>query len=203
MDKKSYTIVFDFGGVLIDWNPRYMYRKVFDNETEMEWFLGNVCTMEWNSLQDAGFPFSETIPALQKKFPDYKDQIAMYQSRWPEMVGGAVTGTVEILNELRQKNGAVYGLTNWGADTFPIVFKRFEFLRKMDGIVVSGDEKKIKPNPELYQILLNRYQLHPENCIFIDDTLLNIHTAQQVGFNTIHFVSPENLRHELQLLKVL
>jgi 2-haloacid dehalogenase len=197
------TIVFDFGGVLIDWDRRYLYRKLFKDEQEMEWFLRNVCSDEWNMKQDAGIPFSDSIPELMMTFPEYCDKIKMYETRWSEMVGGPITGTVEILKELQAKNYPVYGLTNWGADTFPIVYQQFEFLRTLWGIVVSGDEKKVKPNPEIYEILIDRYHLTPQSCIFIDDNRMNIETAKELGFKTIHFVSPESLREDLLLLKVL
>jgi 2-haloacid dehalogenase len=203
MDSKYKTVVFDFGGVLIDWDRRYLYRKVFEDATEMEWFLKNVCTDSLNSLQDQGIPFSETIPELQMKFPEYCDKIAMYKTRWSEMVGGPIAGTVQILKEIQAKNFPVYGLTNWGAETFPIVFNQFEFLRSLDGIVVSGFEKKIKPFPEIYNILINRYNIAPESCIFIDDNYLNIQSAKAIGFKTIQFDTPENLRKHLMLLKVL
>lgn len=203
MNSKYKTVVFDFGGVLIDWERRYLYNKIFEDKDEMEWFLRNVCSDRWNMLQDEGFPFSETIPELQMKFPEYCDKIAMYETRWSEMVGGPITGTVDILKEIQAKNFPVYGLTNWGADTFPIVFKQFEFLRSLDGIVVSGDEKVVKPFPEIYKILIDRYQIDPESCIFIDDNYLNIQSAKTTGFKTIQFESPESLRKHLQLLKIL
>jgi 2-haloacid dehalogenase len=200
---KYNTVVFDFGGVLIDWDRRYLYKKVFEDEEEMEWFLRNVCSDGWNNLQDEGIPFSESIPELQMEFPEYCDKIAMYESRWSEMVGGEISGSVEILREIQAKNFLVYGLTNWGADTFPIVLKQFEFLRNLDGIVVSGDEKKVKPYPEIYQILIDRYQIKPESCIFIDDNYVNIESAKKIGFKAIQFVSPKSLREHLMLLKVL
>jgi 2-haloacid dehalogenase len=203
MNSKYKTVVFDFGGVLIDWDRRYLYNKVFEDKDEMEWFLRNVCSDNWNMLQDEGFSFSETIPELQMKFPEYCDKIAMYETRWSEMVGGPITGTVEILKEIQTKGFPVYGLTNWGSDTFPIVFKQFEFLRSLDGIVVSGDEKVVKPFPEIYNILINRYQIDPESCVFIDDNYLNIQSAKKIGFKTIQFESPENLRQHLKLLKIL
>lgn len=203
MDSDFNAIVFDFGGVLIDWKRNYLYDKIFEDKKDMQWFLENVCTEEWNMLQDAGVPFSETIPALQWKFPKYRDKIAMYESRWSEMVGGPIEGTVQILKEIQANNFPVYGLTNWGADTFPIVFKQFEFLRSLDGIVVSGDEKKVKPDPEIYKILIDRYQINPEKCIFIDDNFVNIESAKTLGFKTILFVSPESLRQDLLLLKIL
>ena len=197
------TIVFDFGGVLIDWNQRYLYRTVFTDENEMEWFLHNVCTEKWNSLQDEGIPFSETIPLLQKDFPEYKEQIEMYRSRWVEMVGGEISESVKILREIQEKDYPVYGLTNWGSETFRIVFEQFEFLRRLKGIVVSGDEKVVKPNPRLFDILVKRYAIKPESCIFIDDNINNIQSAKEMGFKTIHFVSPENLRNDLQVLNIL
>ena len=203
MSRVYKTIVFDFGGVLIDWERRYLYNKVFEDKTEMEWFLRNVCSESWNMLQDEGIPFSETIPELQMRFPEYCDKIAMYETRWSEMVGGPITGSVEILKEIQAKGIQVYGLTNWGADTFPIVFKQFEFLRSLDGIVVSGDEKVVKPFPAIYNILINRYNISPESCIFIDDNYLNIQSAKTIGFKTIQFESPENLRQHLRLLKIL
>jgi len=203
MNSKYKTVVFDFGGVLIDWDRRYLYKKIFEDKDEMEWFLRNVCSDRWNMLQDEGFSFSETIPELQMKFPEYCDKIAMYETRWSEMVGGPITGSVDILKEIQAKNFPVYGLTNWGADTFPIVFKQFEFLRSLDGIVVSGNEKVVKPFPEIYKILIDRYQIDPESCIFIDDNYLNIQSAKNIGFKTIQFESPESLRKHLMLLKVL
>lgn len=203
MNNEFDTVVFDFGGVLIDWNPRYMYRDIFEDEQEMEWFLKNVCTEEWNMLQDEGFSFAETIPKLQKQYPEYSDKIKMYQSRWPDMVGGEITESIKILREIQEKNYPVYGLTNWGTETFPIVFERFDFLRSLTGIVVSGDEKLVKPDPELFEILIKRFALKPERCIFIDDNMNNIQTANEIGFKTIHFVSPENLRNDLQLLNIL
>jgi 2-haloacid dehalogenase len=136
MNREFNTVVFDFGGVLIDWNPRYLYRNIFEDEQEMEWFLENVCTNDWNTLQDAGFSFSELIPELTKKYPEYSDKIEMYQSRWPEMVRSEIKGSVKILREIQAKNYPVYGLTNWGSETFPIVYERFDFLRSLTGIVV-------------------------------------------------------------------
>ena len=203
MNSKFDTVVFDFGGVLIDWNPRYLYRDIFEDEQEMEWFLKNVCTPEWNTLQDEGLTFSEIIPPLEKQYPAYSDKIKIYQTRWPEMVRGEISESIKILREIQSNNFPVYGLTNWGAETFPIVFEQFEFLRRLDGIVVSGDEKLAKPDPRIFEILIKRFALKPESSIFIDDNIMNIQSAKEIGFETIHFVSPENLRNDLQLLNVL
>lgn len=203
MNSKFDTVVFDFGGVLIDWNPRYLYRNIFEEEQEMEWFLKNVCTPEWNTLQDEGFTFSEIIPPLEKQYPAYSDKIKIYQTRWPEMVRGEISESIKILREIQSKNFQVYGLTNWGTETFPIVFEQFEFLRRLDGIVVSGDEKLVKPDPRLFEILIKKFALKPESSVFIDDNIKNIQSAKEIGFEAIHFVSPENLRNDLQLLNIL
>ncbi len=190
-------IVFDLGGVLIDWNPRYLYRKVFSTEKEMDWFLTNVCTSQWNTQQDAGRPFEQGIKLLEDKFPEYKFAINFYYSRWEEMLGGEIAGSVEILRELKNRGYRVYALTNWSAETFPIAQKNYDFLKWFDGIVVSGEEKLVKPDPVIYSRLLERYQLKAPNCVFIDDNAANISKAADLGFETILFTDPEALRSTL------
>lgn len=203
MDSQKKTIVFDFGGVLIDWNPRHLYKKMFHDKNEMEWFLENVCSGEWNLMHDKGAKFSESIPILQAQYPQYSKEIESYYTRWPEMVAGPIEGSIEILNELQSKGYTVYGLTNWSRETFNIVYRDFEFFRKLDGIVVSADEKLLKPDPKLFNVLLKRFDLKPESCVFIDDNLQNYETAKEMGFISIRFTSPENLRLALQQLDVL
>ncbi len=203
MKSQKKIIIFDFGGVLIDWNPRHLYRKIFEDENEMEWFLANVCSSEWNLIHDKGAKFAESIPTLQAKYPRYSKEIESYYSRWAEMIGGEIKGSVEILHELQTKDYTVYGLTNWSAETFSIVYNKLEFLRSLDGIVMSGEEKLVKPDPQLFDILLTRYNLKPESCVFIDDSLPNCKTAKTMGFITIPFTSPENLRLALQNLEIL
>ena len=190
-------IVFDLGGVLIDWNPRYLYKKIFASTEEMEWFLSNVCTPEWNAQQDAGRPFAEALALVTEKYPKYAAQINDYYARWEETLGGPIKGTVALWQELKNKGCRIYALTNWSAETFPIAKKKYDFLQHMDGIVVSGEEKMNKPNPEIYKRLLARYGLQANNCVYIDDSLPNVEAAAQLGFDAIHFVSPEVLRLEL------
>lgn len=190
-------IVFDLGGVLIDWNPRYLYKKIFASTEEMEWFLSNVCTPEWNARQDAGRPFAEALALVTEKYPKYAAQINDYYARWEETLGGPIKGTVALWQELKNKGYRIYALTNWSAETFPIAKQKYDFLQKMDGIVVSGEEKMNKPNPEIYKRLLARYGLQANNCVYIDDSLPNVEAAVQLGFDAIHFVSPEVLRLEL------
>jgi 2-haloacid dehalogenase len=198
------TIIFDLGGVLIDWNPDYLYRKIFKDETEMRNFLSKVCTPDWNEEQDAGRTLHEATETLVREYPSHEEQIRAFYNRWEEMLGGAIDGTVEIFKELKNSNKyKIYALTNWSAETFPIAVQRFDFLNWFDGIVVSGTEKMRKPFPQFYHILLDRYNLNPREAVFIDDNLRNVHAATNVGIEAIHFLSPELLRSELKTKGIL
>jgi 2-haloacid dehalogenase len=201
---KINTIIFDLGAVLVDWNQRYLYRKIFKTEEEMEWFLANVCTPEWNEEQDAGRPFEEAVKIQTQLFPKYEKEIEAFWKRWPEMMVGQMDGTVKIFAELKSTNRyKFYALTNWSAETFPIALERFEFFKWFDGMVVSGEEKTRKPFPEFYHRLLNRHQVNPAESLFIDDNIKNIEAARLLGINSIHFLSSDQLRSELQGLKIL
>ena len=192
------NIVFDLGGVLIDWNPRYLYRKIFDEKADVEKFLEKVCTMDWNIQQDAGNSLAGATQMLVNKFPEREQEIRAYYDRWPEMLGGDIRGTVEILRHLIDDGRyRILALTNWSAETFPLAQKEFEFLSWFEGIVVSGAEKCIKPFPEIYQILLERYDLQAEETIFIDDNSDNIIGAEVLGIHGLHFTSPNKLLIEL------
>jgi len=192
------NIIFDLGGVLVDWSPKYVYRTIFSTEKEVDWFLENICTMDWNEQQDAGRSLEEATRILIQKFPDHAEEISAYYGRWTEMLGDAIPGTVDILKEvLETKKYRVLALTNWSAETFPVAQDRFEFLKWFEGIVISGVEKCKKPEPEIYNILLNRYDLKAEESIFIDDNPKNINQANQMGIHGILFISPENLKVEL------
>ncbi len=197
------NIVFDFGGVLIDWNPRYLYRQIFDEEKDMLWFLENVCTPEWNLELDKGYPFHKAVGDLQDKFPGYKEPIKAYHEQWHEMLGGEISDSVQILNELQALDYPVYGLTNWSSETYPIAYKNYDFLKTLDGIVVSGEEKMVKPDPGLFQVLVERYSIKPEESIFIDDKAENVEGAEKLGFKGIHFTSPQDLRTSLEDIGVL
>lgn len=196
--QKTDTIIFDLGGVLIDWNPRYLYRKIFPTEEEITWFLNHVCTSEWNEQQDAGRPFEEALYELIGKFPKQETAIRAWHERWQETVGGPITDTVEILRHLRdRRQHRLYALTNWSAETFPWARQNFDFLGWFEGIVVSGEEKTLKPRPEFYAILFDRYRVNPGSALFIDDNLKNVEGARAVGMESIHFRSPEQLRDDL------
>jgi 2-haloacid dehalogenase len=193
------TIIFDLGGVLIDWNPRYVYRQLFKTEKEIDWFFENITTMDWNENQDAGYPLSKATEEKVAEFPQWEEQIRAYYGRWTEMLGGAITDTVEILRKLKEvEDLRLYALTNWSSETFPIALEKFDFLGWFDGIVVSGDEKTRKPFSDIYQRLLERFKVKPAQAIFIDDNLRNIKAAEALGIKGIHFTSPEDLETALR-----
>ena|SRR5688572_16895909 len=198
------TIIFDLGAVLIDWNPRHLYRKIFKTEEEISWFLENICTSEWNDEQDAGRPFEEATELLVAKQPEWEIPIRAWYGRWTETIPGPIHGTVDILKAIKTANKyRLYALTNWSAQTFPWALDNFEFLHWFEGIVVSGVEKVRKPRPEFYQILFDRYNVIPGNSLFIDDNLKNVEAAKLVGLTTIHFKSPEQLEDELRGMGIL
>lgn len=192
------TIIFDLGAVLIDWNPSYLYRKIFSDEQEMNYFLKNICTPDWNEQQDGGRSLQEGTDILVAQFPEHAENIRAFYSRWPEMLGGAIDGTVELFKQLKDSGKyKIYALTNWSAETFGIAQSKYDFLNWFDGIVVSGTEKTRKPFPEFYQILLDRYDVKPEDALFIDDNKRNVLAAEQMGINSIHFTSASDLKREL------
>ena len=193
------TIIFDLGGVLIDWNPRYLYKKIFKTEQEITWFLENICTPEWNEQQDAGRSFEDATSELLAKFPDHAHAIRAWYDRWQETIQGPIHETVEILKVIKDsKRYRLYALTNWSAETFPWALQNFEFLHWFEGIVVSGVEKTRKPFPDFYQILFERYNINPEKAIFIDDNLKNIEAARALKIDGIHFLGAGHLKGELE-----
>ena len=197
-------VVFDFGRVLLNWNPRHLYRKLFaGDEAAMESFLANVCTPAWNERQDAGRSFADAVAELLPRHPDKAALIAAYGQRFDEMIAGPIEGTVEILAELKRSGVPCYGLTNWSAETYHPQRQRFAFLSWFDGIVVSGEEGVIKPDPRIFHILLERYRIAPEEAVFIDDNPGNAAVATTLGIHGIQFRSPEALRSELVSLGLL
>ncbi|HIC8925151.1 HAD family hydrolase [Elizabethkingia anophelis] len=191
------NIIFDFGGVLMDWNPKYLYQNVFNSEEEMNFFLDNIATLKWNAEQDRGRSFQEATEILQNQYPEFSKEIALYYSQWPVMLKGTIEENVSILRNLHGRY-QLYGLTNWSAESFPYAYKNYDFFSLFNGIVVSGEEKLIKPDERIYELLLNRYNLNASECLFIDDNYENIRTAQAMDFNTIHLPPPTNLKEELQ-----
>jgi 2-haloacid dehalogenase len=192
------ALVFDLGGVLIDWNPRHLYRKMFNGDEEaMERFLSEICTSEWNARQDAGRSFADATEELIARHPDQARLIRAFFERWPEMVAGAIEQTVEILAELKSAGRAVYALSNWSAETFPHARERFDFLNWFDFTVISGEIGLAKPNREVFDFLLEKTGRRAEECVFIDDSPANVAAARALGFDVIHFRSPEQLRDDL------
>ena len=200
---KIKTIIFDLGGVLVDWNPEYIYLKEFNGDRiKMRWFFDNICTSSWNEQQDGGKLMKEATKERVKLFPKYKRLIEMFYGRWEEMLKEEISGTVKILRGLKRNNYRLIALTNWSAETFPIAIKKYKFLKLFEGIVVSGEIKMLKPFKEIYDFTLEKYNLDPKECVFIDDRLDNIQGAVRCGINGIQFESPEKLINELKKLKV-
>ncbi len=197
------TVIFDLGGVLIDWNPRYLYRKLMKTEAEIDYFLSNICTLAWNAHQDAGRSFREATEVLQAQHPEHAEMIAAYYGRWEEMLGGAMEESVEIFRQVKRAGLPVYALTNWSAESFVPTKKRYAFLHEFDGIVVSGEEKIAKPDARLFHILLERFKIDATRAVYIDDSAANIATAKSLGFVTIHFQSAGQMRRELVEFGVL
>lgn len=192
------AVVFDLGGVLIDWNPRYLYRQLIGEPEAIERFLGSVCTQAWNEQQDGGRPCAEAVAELVARHPEQEELVRAYYSRFGEMIGGAIGGTVEILAALRDRGVPLYALSNWSAETWPHARDRFEFLTWFRGLVISGEEGVRKPDPTIFRILFERYQLDPAATLFIDDVAANIAGAHRAGMRAIHFREPAQLRDELR-----
>jgi 2-haloacid dehalogenase len=200
---KIQTIIFDLGGVLIDWNPEYVYLKEFNGDRiKMKWFFENICTSSWNEQQDGGKLMKEATKERVKLFPEYKKLIEIFYGRWEEMLKDEISGTVKIIQDLKKNNYRLIALTNWSAETFPIAIKKYKFLELFEGIVVSGEIKMLKPFKEIYDYTIEKYNLDPKKCVFIDDRLDNVEGAVICGINGIQFESPEKLINKLKELKV-
>jgi 2-haloacid dehalogenase len=191
------VIVFDLGGVLIDWNPRHLYRKLFDDEAAMERFLEEVCHHAWNLEQDCGRSFADGIEEAALRHPDQRAMIEAYYTRWDEMLAGAIEGSVAVLEELADAGYELHALTNWSAETFPIARPRFAFLERFETILVSGEERLVKPDARIFQLLLERIAHPAQRCVYIDDSPVNVAGAAALGFDAIHFTSPPELRAAL------
>jgi 2-haloacid dehalogenase len=192
------TIIFDLGGVLIDWNPNYVFDHLIPDPDRRQYFYEHICTHEWNIEQDAGRSLEEGTNLLLAQWPEWETEIRAFYGRWEEMLGGPIHDTVDLLRELRDKGEhRLLSLTNWSAETFPVALERYEFLHWFEGIVVSGTERTRKPFADIYQILLDRYEVTPERAVFIDDSLKNVEGAEALGIHGIHFTSAQALREAL------
>jgi len=197
------TVVFDVGGVFLDWNPRYLYRKVFSSEEQVEDFLGRVCTQTWNERQDAGRPFALGVRELQDMHPELGAEISAFNERWEEMIGSVFEDTVALLHEVKQAGHHIYALTNFSKEKFQIVRKRFSFFACFEGIVVSGEEGLIKPDPRLFHVLMDRYSIDPTNSVYIDDVAKNVDAATSLGFRGVFHRSTAETRKQLVALGAL
>ena len=198
------TIIFDLGGVLVDWNPEYVFLKEFRGDREkMHWFLNTVCSWDWNENQDAGYPLAQATEDKVNEFPEFEDLIRMYYGRWEEMLGYTHDDTLGLLKQTVENPGLnVYALTNWSGETFPKALAKFEWLQWFDGIVVSGDEKTRKPFADIYELTLSRYDITPSEAIFIDDNKRNVAAAEKLGITALHFTGAKQLATDLNELGI-
>ncbi|MCC7076791.1 MAG: HAD family phosphatase [Acidimicrobiia bacterium] len=191
------AVVFDLGGVLVEWDPRRLYRKLFAETAEMEWFLANVCTPAWNAELDRGRPFTEAVADLTTAHPAYATEIDAYRTRWDEMLGDEIEGTARMVSTVQARGVPAYALTNWSAETYPIARARFASFDLFDGIVVSGHVGVVKPEREIFDLVRERFGLVPATTLFVDDSEVNVRAAAELGFRTHHFRTPSHLREEL------
>ena len=196
------TVVFDLGDVLIPWDPRNLYRKLIPDAVAMERFLAEVCSPEWNARQDAGRSLAEGTEALCVTFPHYEAWIRAFYARWPEMLGGVIEGSAELLHDLKAKGYRVLALSNWSSETFPLARPLYPILDEFEGILISGQEGLIKPDPAIYRLLCERYAVVPEQAVFLDDSLRNIEGARAFGMHAVQFRSPQQVRAALVSLGV-
>jgi 2-haloacid dehalogenase len=197
------AVLFDLGGVLVDWDPRHLYRQVFADEAAMEQFLAAVCTQAWNEEQDRGRLFREGVELLIAQHPQHAAEIRAYDLRWAEMLKGPIEDSVDILGELRRRGVPLFALTNWSAEKFPVAQARFGFLEWFEGIIVSGEERLKKPDPRMYHLAIERFGLMPGETLYIDDSVRNIAAAAELGFHTHHFTEAAGLRRALVACRLL
>ena len=197
------AIVFDVGAVLIEWDMRNLYRKMFADHQQMDWFLSNICTPAFNIEQDRGRAFADAVAHLSALHPDWSKEIRAYDECWIEMLGPPIDGTVAILECLQRGGWPTYAITNFSREKFDIARGLYPFLNSFRGIVVSGDEKLVKPDPAIFSLFLDRYALNAADCVFIDDSTANVASAAQLGFRALHFTSAEQFESDLRQLGVL
>jgi 2-haloacid dehalogenase len=198
MTNKATTVVFDVGNVLLRWDPRNLYRRIFTGATEMEWFLANVCTPEWNVEQDRGRDWDEAVALLVERHPKHETAIRAFHERWHETISGVFEDNVALLGDLRIAGVPTYCITNFSGAKFREACERYPFLAQFDGVIVSGDERLLKPDRAIFRLLLDRYGLVAEDCVFIDDSPANVRAAGEVGMGAIHYVEGLDLRSELR-----
>lgn len=192
------AVVFDLGGVLIDWDPRHLYRKLFDDAEAMERFLAEVCSQAWNEQADAGRPTAEITAELCRAHPEKRSLIESYYARFSEMIGGALEDSVAIVEQLHGRGMPLYVLSNFSAETFPLARARFNFFERFSGLVISGSEGMKKPDRRIYDLVIDRFDLTPARTLFIDDRRDNAQAACAAGWQALHFTSAEDLERDLR-----
>lgn len=197
------TLIFDLGNVLVRWNPANLYAKIFQDQTELDYFLNHICTMEWHTLQDGGRSPQEGTEALVKEYPQWEAPIRAFYTRWKEMFGGTIEGSVNILKELKEKGYKLYALSNWNRELYDQTVDEFPFLDWFDGKVISSETGMKKPDENIYHWLLQTFSIHSQRALFIDDNADNVATAERLGIRSIRFTDPEALRQHLQSLQIL
>ena len=186
--------LFDLGGVFFDWDPKHFFKNIFSSLDELDYFLTNVCNDEWNVQQDAGRTIKEAEEEIIPKFPQYEQQIKMYYTNHRKMIKGVFFDSIEILDKLKKNNYFCYVLSNWSAETFVGMTEDYPFLKQFDGLLISGQDNLIKPDPAIYKLAIQRFDLIPAKTVFVDDKLDNIDTAKKLNFNTIHLTNPETIK---------
>ena len=195
------AIIFDFGNVFVKWDPHGVYRRFFSTPEVVDSFLKEIHFNEWNALQDAGRPFKDGVAALSKDFPQYAELIQAYETYWEDSITETIQGTIDILHELKADGWPLYLLSNFSSETFPLMLKRYDFLQLFDDLIISGDVQLIKPDPAIFEFTLKKIQREARECLFIDDSPANISIADQMGFQTIQFFSPQQLTNDLKNFK--
>ncbi len=203
MNSKIDTVIFDLGGVLVDWDPMNLYKKVFESEEKATWFLNTVCTPEWNIEQDGGRTIAEAVKLKISEFPEYKKEIEMFYQRWDEMFTGVIQANIDLQQQLiNNPNYKVYALTNWSAEKWEVALELFPFFKDFDGVIVSGIEKTRKPFDVIYQLIIDRFQIIPKKALFIDDNLENVNAAKRNRINAIQFTGNELLINQVSKFNI-
>ena len=194
--------LFDLGGIFFDWDPNYFFKTVFDDPKERDYFLKKICNDEWNIKQDAGRSAEEAELELIPKFPKYEKQIKMYYANHRKMIRGVFKESISVLDYLKKNNFECYVLSNWSAETFngpqQSMIDDYPFLKNFDGLLISGEDKLIKPDPAIYQLAIKRFNLDPYKSVFIDDKIENIQAAKNLNFNTIHLTNPKTIEIDIR-----
>lgn len=196
------NIIFDFGGVLVDWNPHYLYDPYFGDSQKAEWFLTHICTYEWNAQHDKGKPIAEGTAELIAEHPEWAQEIALYYGQFPKMISGEIAGMAEYILQLKQRGYRIFGLSNWSTETFAMVEDKYPIFGLIEQKIISGYERIMKPDPAIFQLALQRFHILPEESLFIDDNAANIAAASRLGIHTHHFTTDthQGIEHTLSLL---